>query len=42
MYTYGITSQLPPQLSDGFHKRCTLYVTDGSAHLGNDEVVYFT
>ena len=38
VYTYGITSQLPPQLSDGFHERRTLNVADGTAHLCDDKV----
>ena len=38
MHTHGITSELPAQLSDGFHEGGTLDVADGAAHFGDDEV----
>ena len=31
--------KFPPQLTDGFHERGTLDVTDGSSHLDDDEIV---
>ena len=41
VHTHGIPTQLPAQLSDGLHKRCTLNITNGAAHLGNHEVKLF-
>ena len=38
VYAYRLSSQFPSQLSDSLHKRCTLDVTDGAAHLGDDKV----
>ncbi len=38
MHTYGIASELPAQLTDGFHEGGTLDVADGAAHFGDDEV----
>ena len=38
MYAHGITPQLPAQLTDGFHERCTLDVTYRATHLSNHEV----
>ena len=41
VHTNGVPAQLPTQLSDGLHKRCTLNITNGAAHLGNHEVKLF-
>ena len=41
VYTYRIAPQLPAQLSDSLHKRCTLYIAYGSAHFGNHKVQTF-
>ena len=38
MDAYRISAQLPAQLTDGFHKWGTLYVTNGAANLGDDKV----
>ena len=35
----GVLSQLPFELTYGLHERCALYVADGSANLGDDEIV---
>ena len=35
----GVLAQFPFQLSDSFHVRGALYVADGSANLGNHEVI---
>ena len=39
MDTHRITPQLPAQLSDGLHERCTLDVADGASHFGDDEII---
>ena len=36
--TDSIATQLPAQLSDGFHEGGTLDVTNGSSHFGDDEI----
>ena len=41
MYANRIATQLPAQLSDGLHERCTLDVADGTTHFGDDEVKSF-
>ena len=38
MYANRIATQLPAQLSDGLHERCTLYVADRTAYLRNHEI----
>ena len=38
VYADSLSAQLPSQLSDSLHERCTLYVADGTAHFGDDEV----
>ena len=35
----GVLAHLPTQLTNGFHERRTLNVTDGTANLSDDEVV---
>ena len=35
----GILAHLPTQLTNGFHERRTLNVTDGSANFGNNKIV---
>ena len=38
MHAHRIPTQLPAQLTYSLHKRCALYIADGSAHLGYHEV----
>ena len=38
MHADRIAPQLPAQLSDGLHKRCTLDVANGAAHFSDDKV----
>ena len=38
MHTHGIATQLPAQLSDSLHERCTLNISDGASHFGDNEI----
>ena len=40
MYADSVAAQLPSELSDCLHERCTLNVTNGTAYLRDNEVVF--